>query len=114
MEVADNSNNIYAIIQSGGFQHRVVAGQCLKVAKMDKEPGNQFQITEVLAIGGDNPLIGTPFVKDAKVEVEVKRHARDSKILVFKKQRRKRHRRMKGHRQDFTELKINKIIAPSL
>ena len=85
MEMASHLNNTYAIIQSGGRQHRVVTGQHLKVAKMDKDPGNQFQITEVLAIGGNNPLIGDPFVKDAKVEVEVKRHAKDSKILVFKK-----------------------------
>lgn len=108
------SSHIYAIIQSGGLQHRVTAGQYLKVAKMDKDPGQQFEISEVLAIGGENPLIGDPFVKDAKVEVEVKRHAKDTKILVFKKQRRKRHRRMKGHRQAFTELKINKIIIPSM
>ena len=51
----------YAVIQSGGFQHRVVAGQRLRVAKIDKDPGNQFQITEVLAIGGDHPLIGDSF-----------------------------------------------------
>ena len=114
MEAVNNSNNIYAIIRSGGHQHRVIAGQHLKVAKIDKDPGKQFQITEVLAIGGDSPLIGDPFVKDASVEVEVQRHARGSKILVFKKQRRKRHRRIKGHRQDFTELKINKIVVPSL
>ena len=113
MLTSDTLNFNYAIIQSGGHQYRVVAGQHLKVAKIDKNPGNQFQITEVLAIGGDHSLIGDPFVKDAKVEVEITRHARESKILVFKKQRRKRHRRTKGHRQDFTELKINKIIAPS-
>ena len=115
MSLSNTSNpSFYAIIQSGGFQHRVVAGQHLKVAKIDKDPGHQFQITEILAIGGDNPLIGDPFVKDAMVEAEVKRHARHNKILVLKKQRRKRHRRIKGHRQDFTELKIHKIITPSL
>ena len=108
-----SSSHLYAIIQSGGHQHRVMVGQFLKVAKINKDPGHQFQITDVLAIGGDQPLIGDPFVKDAKVEVEIKRHAKDSKILVFKKQRRKRHRRTKGHRQAFTELKINEIIVPS-
>ena len=105
---------IYAIIQSGGSQYRVIAGQHLKVAKIDKSPGSQFNITEVLAIGGENPLFGDPFVKDAKVEVVVEKQAKDSKILVFKKQRRKRHRRTQGHRQAFTELKINKIIAPGI
>ena len=112
MPPSNTLNSNYAVIHSGGHQYRVVAGQRLKVPKVDKDPGNQFQITEVLAIGGDHPLIGDPFVRDAKVEVEVTRHAKESKILVFKKQRRKRHRRTKGHRQDFTELKINKIIAP--
>ena len=84
MEEASNFKNTYAIIQSGGHQHRVVAGQHLKVAKIDKDTGHQFQITEVLAIGGDNSLVGDPFVKDAKVEVEVTRHAKHGKILVLR------------------------------
>ncbi len=103
---------IKAIIQSGGKQYHVSPGQHLRVAKIDKTPGSQFEITEVLAIGGDNPLFGDPFVQHAKVEVTVRRHGKDKKILVFKKQRRKRHRRLKGHRQAFTELEINQIITP--
>ena len=103
---------INAIIQSGGKQYHVSPGQYLRVAKINKNPGSRFEITEVLAIGGDNPLFGEPFVPNAKVEVTVRGHGKDKKILVFKKQRRKRHRRLKGHRQAFTELQINQIITP--
>ena len=108
------STDTYAIIQSGGSQYRVKAGQSLKVAKINKEKGESLQIEKVLAVvGGQTPLFGHPFVEGARVEAKVQRQARGPKILVFKKQRRKRHRRLQGHRQAFTELKIEKIVLPS-
>ena len=102
----------YAIIQSGGSQYRVETGQHLKVDRLDRQVGSQFQIKEVLAIGGSKALFGDPYVSHAKVEATVQAQARGPKILVFKKQRRKRHRRLKGHRQSFTEIKIDRIILP--
>lgn len=102
----------YAVVQLGGSQYRVEEGQHLKVSKMNQEPGHQFQIEKVLAIGGESSLFGHPFIEQAKVDVTIQRQVLGPKILVFKKQRRKRHRRMKGHRQAFTEIKINKIISP--
>lgn len=102
---------MFAIIRSGGKQYRVQAGDTVRVAKLDKNPGDKFDLTEVLMIGGDKPMIGAPLVKDAKVSVTVVKQARDAKITVFKKKRRQGYRRTHGHRQDFTELFIGAITA---
>jgi large subunit ribosomal protein L21 len=101
---------VYAIVISGGKQHRVQNGDLIKVEKLEGEVGSTITLGEVLMVGGDGETkIGQPMVDGAKVEAEIVRHGRDRKVLVFKKKRRKNYRRMYGHRQPFTHLKITGI-----
>ncbi len=101
---------MYAIIKTGGKQYRVQAGDTLKVEKLDKKLGSTFDITDVLFVDG---VFGEPTVKDAKVSVVVTQQAKDAKVLVFKKKRRKGYRKTRGHRQLFTELFISGITSPN-
>lgn len=104
---------MYAIIRTGGKQYRVQAGDVLQVEKLEQDLGKEFDISEVLMIGGDAaPHIGQPLVKDAKVTVVVTKQARTRKVIVFKKKRRQGYRRFNTHKQDFTELFIKAITSP--
>ena len=101
---------MYAIVISGGKQHRVQNGDLSKVEKREGEVGGKITLAEVLLVGGEGETkIGQPMVDGAKVEAEIVRHGRDRKVLVFKKKRRKNSRRLHGHRQPFTHLKITGI-----
>ena len=103
---------MYAIVRSGGKQHRVIQGERLKVARLDGDVGSEVLIDDVLMIGGgDAPSLGTPRVDGAKVTAKIWRQERGSKIRVFKKRRRKGSKRLIGHRQAFTELEILGIEA---
>ena len=103
---------MFAIIRTGGKQYRVQAGDTVRVPLLNKNPGDVFDITEVLMLGGDQSAVGTPLVKDAKVSVTVVKQGKEAKITVFKKKRRQGYRRTHGHRQTFTELFIGSITAP--
>ncbi|HYO91533.1 MAG TPA: 50S ribosomal protein L21 [Pyrinomonadaceae bacterium] len=98
----------YAIIKSGGKQFRVEEGQQVRVPLMDKEVGSTVEL-DVLLLGGDSPQVGAPVVDGARVAATVVDHGRDTKIIVFKKKRRKQYKRTRGHRQDYTTLKIDSI-----
>jgi large subunit ribosomal protein L21 len=98
----------YAIIKSGGKQFRVEEGQQVRVPLMDQEVGSTVEL-DVLLLGGDSSQVGTPTVDGARVAATVVDHGRDTKIIVFKKKRRKQYKRTKGHRQDYTTLKIDSI-----
>jgi large subunit ribosomal protein L21 len=98
----------YAIIRSGGKQFRVEEGQQVRVPLMDKEVGASVEL-DVLLLGGDESKVGAPMVDGARVAATVVDHGRDTKIIVFKKKRRKQYKRTKGHRQDYTTLKIDSI-----
>ena len=98
----------YAIIRSGGKQFRVEEGQQVRVPLMNKEVGSTVEL-DVLLMGGDQPQAGSPLVDGARVAATVVDHGRDTKIIVFKKKRRKQYKRTKGHRQDYTTLKIDSI-----
>jgi large subunit ribosomal protein L21 len=102
---------MYAVIQSGSRQYRVEAGQRLQVEKLDRKLGESFDIENVVFVGGDKPAAGAPFVKGAKVSVVVVQQAKGPKVLIFKKKRRHGYRRLKGHRQLFTELFVAAISA---
>lgn len=104
---------MYAIVESGGFQFNVQEGEKVRIPKLQAETKDKIIFDKVLLIGGDKPLIGTPYVNDVKVEGEVLSRGKAQKITVFKFKRRVKYRRKKGHRQDYTEIKINKIHAPS-
>jgi large subunit ribosomal protein L21 len=103
---------VYAIIRSGGKQYRVAEGQLLRLERDVLGSADQEKVTfsEVLMIGGDQPRVGTPVVSGASVLATVLRETRGSKIVVFKKKRRKNHtKRTHGHRQDLVEVRIDTI-----
>jgi large subunit ribosomal protein L21 len=103
---------VYAIIQSGGKQYRVAAGDRLKVERDVLGSINEDKVTfsQVLMIGGDQPKVGIPTVEGASVLATVVGETRGEKIIVFKKKRRKNHtKRTHGHRQDVVEVRIDSI-----
>jgi large subunit ribosomal protein L21 len=101
---------MYAVIKSGGKQHRVVEGERLKVELLNVEPGQTVTFDDVLmVVNGDSIQIGTPIVAGAKVTAEVLDHGRHDKVRIVKFRRRKHYRRQAGHRQYYTELKITGI-----
>ena len=103
---------MYAVIESGGKQYKVVPGAIVAVERLPAEVGTTVKLDRVLLIQGDNDLtIGTPTIPGASVTGEVVAQGRARKIVVFKKKRRKNYRRTRGHRQAYTSLKITEIKA---
>ena len=102
---------MFAVIKTGGKQYRVAAEDVLKVARVEAEPGTVVEFGEVLALGGDSPLVGTPIVAGATVAAEVLDHGRNRKVIAFKKRRRKNSRRKRGHRQEFSLVRITEILT---
>lgn len=103
---------MYAIIKTGGKQYKVQPGDVVRVEKINKDLGDEFDVTEVLAIGGEETFVGEPTVQNAKVTVVVTNQAKAPKVIVFKKKRRQGYRRMQGHRQLYTELFVKAITSP--
>ena len=102
---------MYAVIESGGKQHRVIEGETLKLEKIEVATGETVEFDKVLMVGGDAVKIGTPLVEGSKVTAEVVAHGRHKKIKIVKFNRRKHYRKETGHRQWFTEVKITGISA---
>ncbi len=103
---------MYAVIESGGKQHRVVEGETLKLEKIETATGETVEFDKVLMVGGgDDVKIGTPTVASVKVTAEVVAHGRHKKITIIKFNRRKHYRKQTGHRQWYTEVKITGISA---
>ncbi|MFT4998552.1 MAG: large subunit ribosomal protein L21 [Flavobacteriales bacterium] len=103
---------MYAVIKSGGKQHRVVEGETLKLEKIEVETGATIEFDEVLLVGeGDSVKIGEPVVAGAKVTAEVIDQARHKKVNIIKFKRRKHHMKRAGHRQWYTEVKITGITG---
>ncbi len=103
---------MYAVIKTGGKQHRVVEGETLKVEKIEVATGETVQFDDVLLVSnGDNVAIGTPIVAGAAVKAEVVAHGRGEKVRIIKFRRRKHSMKRQGHRQWFTEIKITEIVA---
>jgi large subunit ribosomal protein L21 len=102
---------MFAVFKTGGKQYRVAAEEVLKVDKIKGEPGEIVEFGEVLVVGGDAVTLGTPTVAGATVAAEVLDHARGRKVIAFKKRRRKNSRRKRGHRQEFTMLRITEILT---
>lgn len=101
---------MYAVIKTGGKQYRVAAGDKVKVESLVGEVGAQVKLAEVLAIAdGDNVRFGAPFVDGAAVLATVLGHGRGDKVTIFKMKRRKHYQKHGGHRQNFTELRIDSI-----
>ena len=103
---------MYAVIKSGGKQHRVEPGEVLALEKLDAETGETINFEEVMMIGdGDDVKIGTPYVEGGKVTAEVVEHGRGKKVTVIKFHRRKNYRRQAGHRQWYTKVRITEITG---
>jgi len=105
---------MYSVIAQGGFQHKVVTGERVKLPKINAAVGDVLTVSDVLLFSnGSTVLVGAPRVPDASVQLEVLQHDRDDKVIVFKRKRRKRYRLTKGHRQDFTEVLVREISCGS-
>ena len=104
---------MFAVIKTGGRQYRVVPEDVLEIGKIAGDVGSIVQLGEVLLVGGDSPELGTPTVAGASVAAEVLQHKRGPKVISFKKRRRKNSRRKRGHRQEFTLLRITEILTDS-
>lgn len=103
---------MYAVIESGGKQHRVIEGEVLRLDKIEEATGNTVSFDKVLMVGqGADVKIGAPYVANSKVTAEIIGHGRADKVKIIKFRRRKHYRKQQGHRQWFTEVKITGITA---
>ena len=106
---------MYAIFQLSGFQYTGEEGSVIRVPRQSVEKGSSFDIGEVLLVKGEgDPLVGTPFVAEASIQAEIVDHGKDDKVLIHKYKRRTKYRLTRGHRQDYSDIRINKITAPGL
>ena len=103
----------YAVIQTGGKQYKVSAGEIIKVEKLaESNLASKVEFKEILAYGDDKSIeLGTPTVDGAKVEAELLKNGKERTVLIFKKRRRKNSRRKNGHRQQYSLIRINKIFS---
>src|SRR5690349_15380623 len=102
---------MFAVIKTGGRQYRVVPNDVLEIGKIAGEVGTIVQLSEVLVVGGDTPVLGLPTVAGASVAAEVLDHKRGPKVIAFKKRRRKNSRRKRGYRDEITVLRITEILT---
>lgn len=103
---------MYAVIATGGKQYKVSEGDIVRVEKLSGDVGSKVEISDVLMVSGEGDLkVGTPLVEKAMVAGKIIEQGKDKKILVFKKKRRKGYKKLQGHRQQYTALKIEKIKA---
>jgi large subunit ribosomal protein L21 len=102
---------MFAVIKTGGRQYRVVPNDVLEIGKIAGDVGTIVQLGEVLVVGGDTPVLGTPTVAGATVAAEVLDHKRGPKVIAFKKRRRKNSRRKRGYRDEITVLRITEILT---
>ena len=103
---------MYAVIKTGGKQYRVRTGQKLKIEQIPADIGQEVSLDQVLSVGeGESLKIGGPFVDGATVTATVLAQGRHDKIKVFKMRRRKGYRRKQGHRQNYTEVRIDAVTA---
>ncbi|MBW4787466.1 50S ribosomal protein L21 [Alcaligenes faecalis subsp. faecalis] len=103
---------MYAVIKTGGKQYRITAGQKLKIEQIPADIGQEISLDQILSVGeGEALQIGAPFVAGAVVKATVLAQGRHDKIKIFKMRRRKHYRKTQGHRQNYTEIRIEAINA---
>ena len=102
---------MFAVIKTGGKQYRVAAEDVIRIDRVNGQPGEIVEFGEVLVVGGDTPQLGTPKVEGATVAGEVLQHTRGDKVIAFKKRRRKNSRRKRGHRQEYSLVRITEILT---
>lgn len=102
---------MYAIIETGGKQYRVMEGDTVHVEKLNIEQGQTVKLESVIAVSDENGVaIGAPYVAGAAVEATVVEHGKGAKVVIYKYKRKKDYRKKQGHRQPFTAIKIEKIV----
>ncbi|MBO4288506.1 MAG: 50S ribosomal protein L21 [Lachnospiraceae bacterium] len=101
---------MYAIIATGGKQYKVAEGDVIRVEKLGVEAGASYEFDQVLAIGGDEMTVGTPVVEGAKVKATVIGDGKGKKVIVYKYKPKSGYHKKNGHRQQYTELKIEEIV----
>lgn len=103
---------MHAVIETGGKQYRIAPGETIEVEKLAGEVGTQIELGRVLAVFKDSSeLLAGASAGEAKVRATITGHGRGDKVVVFKFKRKKQYRRTQGHRQDFTQVKVDEIIA---
>ncbi|HEY8381650.1 MAG TPA: 50S ribosomal protein L21 [Microvirga sp.] len=103
---------MFAVIKTGGKQYRVAAEDVITIAKMEGEPGQAVTFDQVLMLSNDNGIeVGAPVVTGVTVTGTVVEHTRGEKVIAFKKRRRQNSRRKRGHRQDYTVVRITEILS---
>ena len=103
---------MYAVIRSGGKQYKVAPGEKLKVEQLAADVGAEVVLDQVLMVGeGESIRVGQPIVAGATVKATVVSHGRGDKVTIFKMRRRKHYQKHQGHRQNYTELKIESIVG---
>ena len=101
---------MYAVIKTGGKQHKVAEGEILKGEKLKASEGEPSDITDVLLIEKDGEVtLGSPFIEGAKVTAKILRHGKEDKVTIIKMKRRKDYRKKQGHRQNYSEIQIEQI-----
>lgn len=101
---------MYAVIKTGGKQYRVAPGEKIKIEQIPADVGSQIVIDQVLMVGeGESVKVGNPLVSGAKVTATVVSHGRGVKIRIFKLRRRKHYQKTQGHRQNYTEIRVDAI-----
>ena len=104
---------MYAVFETGGLQFEVNEGDVLHVPKLPVTPGEAVNFDKVLLIKGEtDPIIGKPYIESAAIQAEVVAQGKEDKIIVATYKRRTKYRRRAGHRQPYTEIKVNKISVP--
>jgi len=102
---------MYAVIKSGGKQYRVASGEKLRVELLPADVGASISFDQVVLVGeGDGVKVGTPLVTGAKVKATVLAHGRGDKVKIFKLRRRKHYQKTQGHRQSYTEVRVDDIV----
>ena len=103
---------MYAVVKTGGKQYKVAPGEKLKVEQLPADVGAEVVLDSVLAVGeGESVRLGQPLLAGASVKATVVAHGRHPKVKIFKMRRRKHYQKHQGHRQNFTEIKIDSIVA---
>jgi len=101
---------MYAVVRTGGKQVRLAPGRAVRVERLPGAVGDRVAFDEVLVVGGEGePRVGRPLVAGARVVGTITRQGRGAKLVVFKSKRRKNYRRKQGHRQEFTEVRVEAI-----
>lgn len=103
---------MYAVIKTGGKQYKIAAGEKLKIEQIPADVNAEVILDQVLMVGeGDSVRVGQPVLQGASVKATVLEHARGPKIKIFKMRRRKHYQKHQGHRQNYTLLRIDSIVA---